>query len=133
MITEVLKIIEEFWWLGIFSIVTFALTIMILPLVIIRLPADYFSGEKADGFISRQSGGRRYFLLFVKNFGGALLLIMGILMLFMPGQGVLTIIAGLSIMNFPGKRKLEIKLLSNQKVLKGLNWIRKKGKKEPFQ
>ncbi len=127
-----MKLVEEFWWLGIFSITTFILTILILPLVIIGLPEDYFVCEKLDGFIGRQKKGFRHFFLFVKNLAGILLLLMGFLMLFMPGQGVLTIIAALSIMNFPGKRNLEIKLVSNQKVFKSLNWIRKKGKKGPF-
>jgi len=133
MISSILDIFEEFWWLGIFSITTFFLTIMILPLVIVRLPADYFACEKADGFISRQSRGLRSTLLVLKNLAGIFLLSMGFLMLFVPGQGFLTILAGLSVMNFPGKRKLEIKLVSSDKIFKSLNWIRLKGKKELFQ
>jgi len=129
---QVFYVIAEFWWLGIFSIATFTLTILILPIVIVRLPSDYFIVEKADGFISRQSPGMRHFLLFIKNLAGSFLFIMGILMLFMPGQGILTIIAGLSVMNFPGKRKMEIRLASNHRVLKSLNWIRKKGNKDLF-
>jgi hypothetical protein len=132
MFPELLRIISDFWWLGLFSIATFTLTILILPLVIIRLPADYFITVKADGFISRQKKSIRILILTVKNIGGILLFIMGILMLFMPGQGILTILAGLSVMNFPGKRKMEIRIVSNRKVLKGLNWIRKKGRKEFF-
>ena len=132
MISDILNVVQEFWWLGIFSIATFALTILILPIVIVRLPSDYFICEKADGFISRQSIGLGYFLLFLKNLGGSFLLIMGFLMLFIPGQGILTILAGLSFMNFPGKRKLEIKLVSNVKVLRSLNWIRRNAGKEHF-
>jgi len=133
MITDILNIIREFWWLGIFSIATFVLTILILPLVIIRLPSDYFVCEKADGFISLQRKGIRYLLLFLKNLAGSFLLLMGFLMLFMPGQGILTILAGLSVMNFPGKRKLEIRLVSNDKVMRSLNWIRRKASKAHFQ
>ena len=132
MISVVIKLIEEFWWIGLISMIAFPLTIIILPLVVIRLPSDYFSVEKADGFISRQKKWVRICLLVIKNFTGFLLLLMGILMLFMPGQGVLTLFAGLSIMNFPGKRKLELKLALNHTVLKGLNWIRKKGHKDSF-
>ncbi len=132
LISELLLIIEEFWWLGILSIVAFPLTIIILPLVIIRLPPDYFSVKKADGFISRQRASIRFLLLFFKNLGGAILLLMGIMMLVMPGQGLLTIFAGISIMNFPGKRKLELKIALNRKVFKGLNWIRRKSKNKEF-
>ncbi len=132
LISELLLIIEEFWWLGILSIVAFPLTIIILPLVIIRLPADYFSIKKADGFISRQRTSIRFLLLLFKNLGGASLLLMGILMLVMPGQGLLTIFAGISVMNFPGKRKLELKIALNRKVFKGLNWIRRKSRNKEF-
>ncbi len=132
MISEAIQIVKEFWWLGIFSMAAFPLTIIILPLIIIGLPTDYFVVEKADGFISRQKNWIRFCLLFLKNFAGLFLLVMGVLMLFMPGQGILTIFAGLSVMNFPGKRKLELKLALNHTVFKSLNWIRKKGKKESF-
>ncbi len=133
MISEFLKILSEFWWLGIFSIVTFFLTIMILPLIIIRLPEDYFAREKPDGFITRQNKGVRLTLFILKNIGGLILLIMGFLMLFVPGQGILTILAGLSVMNFPGKRKMEMKLASKKTVFKSLNWIRNKGQRGHFQ
>lgn len=133
MIADILKIAGEFWWLGIFSVAAFALTILILPIVVIRLPSDYFVIDKADGFISRQSPGWRLFLLILKNMAGGFLLIMGFLMLFVPGQGILTILAGLSVMNFPGKRKLEKRLAANDKVFRSLNWIRSKGKRDHFQ
>jgi len=118
--------------MGAVSLGAFILTILILPVVIIRLPEDYFLREKADGFISRQRSGLRLFLLILKNLAGLLLLLMGIIMLFIPGQGILTILAGLSIMNFPGKRHLEIKLASKDRVMRGLNWIREKGHRGHF-
>lgn len=132
MISEILEIFREFWWLGIVSVAAFFLTLLILPIVIVRLPSDYFICAKADGFISRQGKGVRMALLFFKNLAGGFLLVMGIIMLFVPGQGILTILAGLSVMNFPGKRKLEVKLASNDKVMRSLNWIREKGRKEHF-
>jgi len=131
--TSFLEFFREFWWMGAVSLGAFVLTILILPVVIIRLPEDYFVREKADGFISRQNPGLRLFLLILKNFAGLLFLLMGIVMLFVPGQGILTILAGLSIMNFPGKRRLEIELASKEKVMRGLNWIREKGHRRLFQ
>ncbi len=129
---EFLKIVENFWWFGIISLAAFPLTILILPPLILRLPEDYFSAYKADGFISRKKRWIRICLLILKNTGGLILLIIGIFMLFLPGQGLLTVLAGLSAMNFPGKRKLEIKLVSKRTVFRALNWIRKKGKKADF-
>lgn len=133
MIFHLLDLLREFWWLGIFSLVTFFLTILFLPLVIVRLPKDYFVREKPNGFINRQNRRCRVALLLMKNLMGLVLILMGFLMLFVPGQGVLTILAGLSVMNFPGKRKLEINLVSKKNVFKSLNWIRTKAKRGHFQ
>ncbi|MBN2657152.1 MAG: hypothetical protein JXR86_08840 [Spirochaetales bacterium] len=132
MIGALLEIFRDFWWLGIVSLAAFFLTILILPVVIVRLPEDYFVRDRADGFISRQSRALRLLLLILKNLAGAFLLIMGIIMLFVPGQGILTILAGLSVMNFPGKRGIELRLASNRKVMGGLNWIREKGHRSHF-
>jgi len=43
-----------------------------------------------------------------------------------PGPGVVTILIGLSLMSFPGKRKLEMRILRAGPVLSGINWMRAK-------
>jgi hypothetical protein len=60
------------------------------------------------------------------------LLVCGILMLVLPGQGLITILIGLSLLPFPGKDKMEQRILSRHSVRSTLNWIRIKAKKEPF-
>jgi hypothetical protein len=60
------------------------------------------------------------------------LLVCGILMLVLPGQGLITILIGLSLIPFPGKDKMEQRILSRHSVRSTLNWIRVKAKKEPF-
>lgn len=68
----------------------------------------------------------------VKILGGILLLLAGIMMLILPGQGLITMLVGLSLIPFPGKRWLELFLLSRKAVRSSLNWIRLKASKEPF-
>ena len=63
---------------------------------------------------------------------GVALLICGIVMLVLPGQGLITMLIGLSLLPFPGKDKLEQRILVRQSVRSSLNWIRLKAKKEPF-
>ncbi len=53
-------------------------------------------------------------------------------MLMTPGQGLLTILVGLVLTDFPGKHKIEQKLIAMPKVLSSLNWIRAKAKKPPL-
>jgi hypothetical protein len=68
----------------------------------------------------------------VKNIFGLLLFASGIAMLFLPGQGLITIFISLLFMNFPGKRKLITFLTRQKKVRATMNWIRAKSGKHPL-
>jgi hypothetical protein len=74
----------------------------------------------------------RYVINIAKIITGLFLLIFGILMLVLPGQGIITMIVGLSLLPFPGKDKVEQSFLSRKSVRSTLNWIRTKANKEPF-
>ncbi len=67
-----------------------------------------------------------------KNILGGLLVVMGVVMLFTPGQGLLTILIGLLLLNFPGKYRLERWLVLRPGVLRGLNWLRQRRGHRPF-
>jgi len=68
----------------------------------------------------------------VKIMVGLFLLICGLVMLVLPGQGLLTMLMGLSLMPFPGKNKLEKTIVARKSVRYSLNWIRMKANKKPF-
>lgn len=68
----------------------------------------------------------------VKIMVGLFLLICGLVMLVLPGQGLLTMLMGLSLMPFPGKNKLEQTIIARKSVRYSLNWIRMKANKKPF-
>ena len=53
----------------------------------------------------------------------------GIIMLALPGQGILTILVGLMLVDFPGKYGAERWVVGQRSVLKGINWIRTKSGK----
>ena len=72
-------------------------------------------------------------VLFGKNIIGFSLIVGGFLMLVLPGQGLLTIVTGLLLINYPGKYKLEQKLVAMPSVFKALNWIRVKANKPPLK
>jgi hypothetical protein len=72
-------------------------------------------------------------MLILKNILGVLFVLLGIVMIFTPGQGLLTIFAGLLLMNFPGKRRLELAIVSRPAIAKAIQWIRKKAGKENLQ
>ena len=113
--------------LGSLSIFILIISIFMMVLIISFLPEDYFKSENRNLISSVQNS--RYPLLklltlITKNFFGVLLLLSGILMLVLPGQGILTIITGLVFMDYPGKYKFERKLLRQKGVINSINWIR---------
>jgi uncharacterized membrane protein len=91
------------------------------------IPEDYFLSQKRNQTILKHDSFGIWIIIFIlKNSIGLLLVTGGILMLFLPGQGVLTIIAGLIMTDYPGKFELERRIVSNKKILEKLNWLRNK-------
>jgi UPF0716 family protein affecting phage T7 exclusion len=68
-----------------------------------------------------------------KNLLGLVLFVAGSVMLLLPGQGILTMLAGLTLIEFPGKRSLELSLVRRERVRKTLDWVRRKFGGEPLQ
>ena len=113
--------------LGSLSIFILIISVFMMVLIISFLPEDYFKSENRNLISSVQNS--RYpllklLILIIKNLFGILLLLSGILMLVLPGQGLLTIITGLVFMDYPGKYKFERKLLRQKGVINSINWIR---------
>jgi hypothetical protein len=101
--------------------------------VVTRLPQDYFARE--ERVVWRDSSDEPVLALvlgLLKNLLGFLLVVLGLIMLVTPGQGLLTLLIGLMLMNFPGKYQLERWLVSRPGVMRGLNWLRQRGGQEPF-
>ena len=72
-------------------------------------------------------------LLGAKNLAGAVLVLAGLAMLVLPGQGLLTIVVGLLFLDFPGKRSLELRLVRHPPVLRTINWLRATAHRPPLQ
>ena len=125
---------EVLVWLGIFSAVTFVGSLLLIPVLCVRMGEDYFMPHRDQ---QRTLEGRHPFIrwtgLILKNLIGILLILAGIAMLVLPGQGVLTIIIGIMLLNFPGKRKLELKLIRIPGILRAINYLRARAKHPPLQ
>ena len=72
-------------------------------------------------------------LLILKNLTGAFFLLLGVALLVLPGQGLLTILPGMVLIDFPGKYKLQRWIVQHQSILHSINWLRKKGNRPPIQ
>ena len=116
--------------LGASSILIFIISILGISWFVAQIPENYFlSSKREPSKWLRQKPFLRLAVLFGKNVIGYSLIMGGLLMLVLPGQGLLTIVTGLLLINYPGKYKLEQKLVAVPAVFKALNWIRFKANK----
>ncbi len=120
------------WWLAVVSAITFILSVIIVPIILIRLPADYFSRNRNSRAPCASAHPLIKFpLLILKNSFAVILIIAGIAMLALPGQGILTIVAGIVLLDFPGKHQAERWIIERKYILHAINWVRTKaGKSE---
>lgn len=116
-----------------FSIVCFVVGLLAVPLVIARMPADYFVRSPAERRAARRHPALRALRLVAQNALGGLLLLAGIAMLVLPGQGVLTIVAALTLLTFPGKRRLQRRLLRTPALSRLVGAIRRRAGQPPLQ
>lgn len=107
-------------------IITFSVSLGIVALVLVKLPVTYFRTDHPREFWTDRHPGIRFAGVVAKNLLGLLLVGLGIVMALpgVPGQGVLTILLGIMLLDFPGKRRLELKLVRRPKVLQAINRLR---------
>jgi len=124
------------WWLAGLSAVTFFGTLIAIPLLVVRMPADYFLDNRpiAEKWRARHRA-VHLTLRVLKDLLGILLVLAGVVlaMPLVPGQGILTILIGLSLVDFPGKRWLELRLVRLRTVLNAINWIRSRADQPPLR
>ncbi len=119
------------WWLTAASVVTFFASLIIVPILIARIPADYFAQPtRPDRPWKHQHPAVRVVLRIGKNALGVVLMLAGLVMFVVPGQGLLTMLVGVLLLDFPGKYRFEKWLISRRRVLKMINWVRQKAGRE---
>ena len=114
------------WMMGA-SLLAFLGSLVLVPWLIVRIPADYFSHRRRPRpqWADRHPA-VRLLLKSVRNVAGVCFLLVGLLMLALPGQGLLTMLVGLSLTSFPGKFRLERWAISRPPVLSAVNWLRRR-------
>jgi hypothetical protein len=120
-------------FLFLLSIVSFVASVIAIPLILVRLPRDYFCERRPRTWFKEHHPVIRVASLALKNLLGAILFAGGLAMLVLPGQGLLTMLIGVSLMDFPGKRALERSIIGRPPVLHAINRIRKKFHQPPLR
>ncbi|MCC6426338.1 MAG: hypothetical protein IT435_05915 [Phycisphaerales bacterium] len=120
-------------WLSGISVGTLILCVLLTPLIVARIPADYFSHNKrppSPWAVEHPTW--RWPVRIARNIAGWILLLAGLAMLVLPGPGIIGILVGLMLVEFPGKYRVERWLVSHRPVMNALGWIRRRRGAPPF-
>lgn len=119
------------WVLGVLLAVGgLIVSTVVAGLILVFMPPDHFTARRKP-----LKGVRRITLAILKNLAGAALVLAGVVLSLpgIPGQGILTVFAGLLLLDIPGKRRLELALLRRPFVQRVIGRLRKRFKKEPLE
>jgi hypothetical protein len=119
--------------LGIF-VVSLAFSFASIVIVLVKIPANYFSTHYKQDFLPDSSWIVRWGAVIAKNLFGVFLILLGIVLSMpgVPGQGILTILLGIIMLDIPGKRPLEAKIIQRPAVLSAANKLRLRWDKPPL-
>ncbi|HVU53139.1 MAG TPA: hypothetical protein VHL80_20790 [Polyangia bacterium] len=123
-------------WLGLaLSIGLAIVSLAIATAVVVTWPADRFKPGAAAAFLATHHTAVRVVAHVGKNVAGVILVLLGIIMALpgVPGQGILTMIIGLTLVDFPGKLNLERRLIARPFVLHKLNALRQRFKRPALE
>ena len=113
-------------------VVTFAASTAVAAFVIVKMPANYFHSSHGREFLTESHPTLRWAGIVVKNVFGVLLVVLGVVMTVAPGPGVLTILLGVTLLDFPGKRRLELKLVRRPAVRHAIDRVRARYGRPPL-
>jgi hypothetical protein len=128
------KAIEIYGALGLTAKISLALAMIVLTTllgvaVVVWLPADHFRPRAVEG---ARHPVARWTVTIARNALGLAILPVGLFMLIGPGPGIVVTLISLSLLDFPGKRSLERKLLARKNVIRVCNELRASFGKPPL-
>jgi hypothetical protein len=122
------------WWVFAASVALLVASPLVAAWLVVRLPSDYFVELKRQRLASRSQHPALALLFTIgRNLLGAVLFIAGLVMLLTPGQGLLSIAAGLALLDFPGKYRFQRWLVLRPPVWRTINWLRTRAGREALQ
>jgi len=132
-------LIEDLTWGGVLfgaslALVTIIGSLLLVGFLLVRLPATYFQEfHPRDLWVDRHPV-LRLMARSGKNVLGAILVVVGAILALpgVPGQGLLTILVGLMLLDLPGKRRLERRIVGRPRILRAINRLRKRFGSRPL-
>ena len=105
-----------------------------IGIVMVKIPENYFSTHYQQDFMPGSSWAVRWGAVIAKNVFGVFLILLGLVLSLpgVPGQGILTILLGLIMIDIPGKRPLEARIIKRPAILSAINDLRARYNKPPL-
>jgi hypothetical protein len=115
-------------------LLSFAISTALVSIALVKLPANYFHSSHAREFFESDNRAIRWAGVVLKNLLGLALIVIGVVLSLpgIPGPGFVTILLGLVMLDIPGKRPLETRLVRRPAVLHSINRLRARFGKEPL-
>jgi hypothetical protein len=116
-------------------VVSFLANLGIVSLILVKLPPDHFNKKRKTKLWSGKRPAVHAAKVIGKNIAGVLLVALGVVLSIpgVPGQGLLTILLGIMLLDFPGRHRLEQKLLSKPSIVNTINRLRARFDKPPLE
>jgi hypothetical protein len=107
-------------------VVSLIISFVAIGVVMVNIPADYFSSESKRDFMPGRPFFVRWGAVIAKNIFGVFLVALGIALSLpgVPGQGALTILLGIIMLDIPGKRPFEARIIKRPAVRDAINRLR---------
>ena len=114
---------------------SFLINLAIVSIILVKLPANHFAKSRKTKFWSGPRPAIHAAKVIGKNIAGLLLVALGVVLSLpgVPGQGLLTILLGVMLLDFPGRDRLEQKLLSKPSIVNTINRLRGRFGKPPLE
>src|SRR4029453_7046028 len=137
-LTELLYAFDLTWnkvlWGLVLYVGTFIGSTVVVAWLVIRLPATYFCDASPRDIWGDRRPVLRWTGFLLKNLLGILLVMLGGIMSLpiIPGPGILMLVLGIMLLDFPGKRRLGQWLVRRATVLQAMNRLRQRYGKPPL-
>jgi hypothetical protein len=124
---------EMIWWIAAFSGAIFVGSLVSVPWLVVRIPDDYFaSTHRPKTHFASEHPLLRWTVWTIRNLLGVALVLAGVAMLVLPGQGLLTLAVGVFLMDFPGKHRFERRVIRMPPIWRSIAWLRRKSRANPL-
>lgn len=110
-----------------------ALNILVIAVVFVKIPPHYFCRHYQDEFLPNSRWITRWGAVVGKNVAGVVVILIGIIQLVGPGQGILSILTGLILLDIPGKRPWEARIIRRPTILNAVNKLRARYHRPPLE